>query len=141
MKISDSLRSHNAGKMPPMKRLAFLVVLMLLGCRKDVAPVAVPAGRGNAAPTNVELLAYLEDKPLPLPKSGGQPHLIHLEGIEALSVRRDSVRSDGGLWRTGISFIYNTSRARYAIEAVVVHQTIGAQCVFHALRLQRVVAV
>src|SRR5262249_48856024 len=103
MKISDSLRSHNAGRMPRMRRLAFLFPLVLLWCGRDPAPVAMLAPQKNAAPTNFKILAYLQDKPLPISKPGGQPYLIHLEGIEALSVRNDSYRSSGSPWRTGIS--------------------------------------
>lgn len=141
MKISHSLSSDSSGKMPRMRQLAFLVIFALVSCGRQTAPVAAPAATDNVAPTNAEILAYLEDKPLPISKPGGQSYRIHLEGIEALSVRTDSIRSDAGPWQTGISFIYNTWRARYAIEAVVVHETIGAQRVFHALRLARVMAL
>jgi hypothetical protein len=141
MKISHSLLSHTAGRMPRMRRLSFLVIFLLPSCRTGASHAPLSAVAENAAPTNVEILAYLEDKPLPIARPGGRPQVIHLEGIEALSVGRDSIRSDVGLWLTEISFIYNTSQARYAVEAVVVHLTIGAQRVFYALRWQRVMAV
>jgi hypothetical protein len=123
------------------RRLPCLAILLALSCRANVPSAPSSPGSENPAPTNVEILAYLEDKPLPGVRLGGKPLAMRLEGIEALSVRRDSIRIDGGPWRTGISFIYNTWRARYAVEAIVVHETIGAQRVFHALHVQRMIAV
>jgi hypothetical protein len=122
---------------PPL----FLCFLLVISCQTRAPNAPSSTAAENPAPTNAEVLAYLEDKPLPVTAHGGRPLLIRQEWIEALSVRNDSVRSDAGPWRTGISFIYNNSRARYAVEAVVEHQIVGAQRVFQALRVRRIDAL
>jgi hypothetical protein len=128
--------------MPRMRwGVPILVALLAVSCRTKAPEAVSQAIEKNIAPSNAEVLAYLEDKSLPVGRPCGRPEIIHLEGIEALSVGRNSIPSKAGPWLTGVSFIYNTSRARYAIDAVLVHQTIGAQRVFHELRLQRIVAV
>jgi hypothetical protein len=96
------------------------------------------ASEGRAAPTNAEVLAYLEGKPLPVENLGKKPAVIRLEGIEALSVRSGGARSVCGWMVTAISFIYNTSRGRYTVEAALEHQTAGTQRVFSSFKITRI---
>ena len=83
-------------------------------------------------------MAYLDRVTIPAPKPGTGELTLRQVGIEALSVERQGTRTAGGAWATRISLIYNTGRARFAIEAVVEHQLIDGQRTFTAFRLKRV---
>src|SRR5262249_37135786 len=119
-------------------RIVLLLLLLPVSCRSHVpAPLSV-SGDPERSPTNAEVLAYLEGKPLPVSRPGHGPLVVELGGIEALSVARDGGRTGDGAWPTTISFVYNTGCKRYTVEAVVQHQTIGDQRVFSALEIKRV---
>jgi len=119
-------------------RLRFLLPLLLVtSCHSHDAPALPITGDLKRMPTNAEILAYLEGKPLPVPGPISNPLVVNLEGIEALSVARNGYGTEAGAWSTPISFVYNTTRKRYTVEAVVEHQVVGDRRVFSALEIKR----
>lgn len=119
-------------------RIVLMLLLLSVSCRSHVPSAFSVPGDPERSPTNAEVLAYLEGKPLRVSQPGNAPIFVQLVGIEALSVARNGGRTGDGAWSTPISFVYNTGRKRYTVEAVVQHQTIGNQRVFSALEIKRV---
>jgi hypothetical protein len=117
--------------------LSILILFLQASCQPSQTDTRF-GYEGSTCPTNAEVLAYLEGKPLPIPRRGDMLGEIRLEGIEALSVARSGIFADAGLWSTAISFVYNTGRARYNMEATVTHRVIGEQRVFYAFHVHRI---
>jgi hypothetical protein len=123
-----------------MKPRFFLLLLLLaVSCRSHVPPARPVLDRPERWPTNAEVLNYLEGKPLHVPQSENRPLLVNLDGIEALSVGRNGCGADRGAWSTPISFVYNTTRKRYQVDAVVAHQMVDDRRVFTALEIKSMV--
>lgn len=119
-------------------RVVLLSLLFAASCHHDGVDSLPPAREASDSPTNLEVLAYLAGRTLPPQQIGNKSLVIRLDGIEALSVTRSSSRIGDDTWSTAISFVYNTTRARYTVEARVEHRVVEGQRVFHALRLRRV---
>jgi hypothetical protein len=119
-------------------RFFLLLPLLAVSCRSHVSPARPGLDRPERWPTNAEVLIYLEGKPLPLPRPGNLPLVVNLDGIEALSVARNGSATEEGAWSTPISFVYNTTRKRYTIDAVVEHRLVGDLRLFTALEIKRV---
>jgi hypothetical protein len=122
-------------------KLRFVLVLLLLtlSCRTSVLPPLCVAERPDRPPSNAEVLAYLQGKALPVEHLGSASPAIDLAGIEALSVARNSVRAHDEAWSTDLSFIYNTGRARYTVEAVVEHRVVDGQRIFNGFALKGII--
>jgi hypothetical protein len=118
--------------------MALLLVLLTVSCRRDVEPSLSDDPGPESWPANPEVLAFLNGKTLPVLKSGGEPLVIGLDGIEALSVQRHGVHTPEGGWATGISLVYNSRWARYTVEAIVEHRLLGEERVFSAFTVKRI---
>jgi len=122
-----------------MKSRFFLLLLLLaVSCRSHVPPARPVLDRPERWPTNAEVLLYLEGKQLPVSQPENLPLVVNLDGIEALSVARNGSATEEGAWSTPISFVYNTTRKRYTIDAIVEHRLVGDLRRFTALEIKRV---
>jgi hypothetical protein len=108
------------------------------------APTNAPGQTRVDYPTNDEVLDYLDGKDIALsdPESGSdlaaKSCTLRRSQIDALEVAQNKVTPVGEPSISGVTFILNSDRGRYAVHGVVSYRLVQEKCAFFGFNVLEV---